>query len=314
MEEFYLLSIPAFYFGFKGLCYVIGYIKVKLSNRDYTKRRRSISIRDVPYYRDIPCKGDMYRFYYLAKVYGLVKRDTDFLGALLLKWLNDMTIKPYINGKGYIAGFDFSKDIVCENYLEKNIYDSFKESTGPNYILTLKLFKKWNRKYGGIIFSYLELIMEDLDNMYNLSDFIVNEVVSDNLHKEAMEIIGLKKFLVEFSRIDDRLPADIKLWNEYLIYGQILGIADKVDRDFRILYPNNYIDYMNVGIDYLEVSNYVDNFSNNLYGLYIFNAHKSDNIDSTREKIGSYDSGGGGFSSGGGGGGSFGGGSGGGTR
>lgn len=71
---------------------------------------------------------------------------------------------------------------------------------------------------------------------------------------------------------------------------------------------------MNVGIDYLEVSNYVDNFSNNLYGLYIFNAHKSDNIDSTREKIGSYDSGGGGFSSGGGGGGSFGGGSGGGTR
>ena len=314
MEEFYLLSIPVLYFGFKGLCYVIGFVKVKLSSRDYTKRRRSISARDISYYRDIPCNKDIYRFYYLAKVYGLVKKDTDFLGALLLKWLNDMTIRPYINEKGYIAGLDFSKDMVCENYLEKNIYDAFKESTGTNYILTPKLFKKWNKEYGGIIFSYLELIMYDLDNMYNLGDLIVNEKVSDNLHKEAMEIMGLKKFLVEFSRIPDKEVKDIKLWNEYLIYGQILDIADKVDKDFRILYPNNYIDYMNVGIDYLEVSNYVGNFSNNLYSLYIFNAHKSDDVDEVMEKIGSYNAGGGGLSSGGGGRGSFGGGSGGGTR
>lgn len=37
---------------------------------------------DLDYYRDIPCNGNLFRAYYIAYNYGLLKNKTDILGAL----------------------------------------------------------------------------------------------------------------------------------------------------------------------------------------------------------------------------------------
>ena len=114
----------------------------------------------------------------------------------------------------------------------------------------------------------------------------------------AEQMAGLKKFLKEFTLIKEREAIEVNLWNEYLMYAQIFGIAKKVAKEFKKLYPDVITDEYYDDIIFIHTISY--------RGV---NA-----ATSARERAESYSSGGGGFSSGGGGTGSFGGGGGGGFR
>jgi len=59
---------------------------------DYGTEGRFIPY-DVPYFRDIPCKKDIFRAYYIGYQYNIIKNKTDILGAIILKWLKDSLIK-----------------------------------------------------------------------------------------------------------------------------------------------------------------------------------------------------------------------------
>ena len=121
------------------------------------------------------------------------------------------------------------------------------------------------------------------------------------MYEEAVRFAGLKKFLTEFSRISEREPIEVNLWQEYLVYAQMFGIANEVMSQFKKLYPEivSQMDEMNYGGNYIYI---VDDFSRSAYQA----------ATTAKSEASSYSSGGGGFSSGGGGGGSFGGGGGGG--
>ena len=92
------------------------------------------------------------------------------------------------------------------------------------------------------------------------------------------------------------------LWEEYLIFAQIFGIAKEVAKQFKNLYPE-LIENNNYGFDYV-----------NIMWIGSISSHSISSASSARSAAQNYSSGGGVFSSGGGGGGSFGGGSGGGCR
>ena len=118
---------------------------------------------------------------------------------------------------------------------------------------------------------------------------------TSSLRKEAEEIYGLKHYLLDYTLIKDREAIEVQLFEEYLVYAQMLGIAKKVAKDFKELYP-----------DVIEQSSF------NTYDTVIFvntwSTHSVSAATSAQARAQSYSSGGGGFSSGGGGGGSFGGG------
>ena len=58
--------------------------------------------KDVAYYRDIPCDGDIFRAYYIAYQYDLMKNKTDILGAIILKWLKQGVIRTEQKEKGKV--------------------------------------------------------------------------------------------------------------------------------------------------------------------------------------------------------------------
>ena len=125
--------------------------------------------------------------------------------------------------------------------------------------------------------------------------------VDPSMMEVAEQMAGLKKFLKEFSIIDKREPIEVNLWNEYLMYAQIFGIAEEVANQFKKLYPEVIADMDSMGYDYSDVM-----FIRSITYSGIRSA------STAKSRAESYSSGGGGFSSGGGGGGSFGGGGGGG--
>ena len=108
---------------------------------------------------------------------------------------------------------------------------------------------------------------------------------------------GLKHYMEDFSMLDKREVPEITLWEKYLVYATAFGIADKVLKQLKTVYPNlenmtssNTYTYMNLMIN----TNFTSSFSNSI------SSAMSSAYTSATASSGS--GGGGGFSGGGGGG------------
>lgn len=123
-------------------------------------------------------------------------------------------------------------------------------------------------------------------------DSLIKCYINDNLHSEALKLIGFKKFLQDFTIINQREPIEVNLWENYLIYAQVLGIADKVSKDFKEMYPDLMKQKYNIEINDLKL----------LSGL-TKTAIRTARAAGSRTSSASYSSGGGGSSGGGSGGG-----------
>ena len=121
--------------------------------------------------------------------------------------------------------------------------------------------------------------------------------MDDTIYEESKKLFGLKEFFKEFSSMDEKEVIEVKLWDEYLMFAYLFGMADKVANQLKKLYPEVIKDMEQRGMDMGTIV-FIDNLSTTSVRA----------ASAARSAAESYSSGGGGFSSGGGGGGSFGGG------
>ena len=56
--------------------------------------------------------------------------------------------------------------------------------------------------------------------------------------QELDEVYGLKHFLLDFSLIHERGVKETVIWQDYMVYALMLGIADKLEPQIRDLYPD----------------------------------------------------------------------------
>ena len=252
---------------------------------------------NLPYYRDIPLNGDIFKIYFVALQYGIIKNTNDLIGAFILKWLKDekIGINTVEKGRKLLTNIDMRNPLDSATDYENQLYRMLKEASIDG-ILENKEFEKWCRtSYKEVISWFKRILKEERTKMVDLG-YVTQEgkkyISTPELKEEAIKIAGLKKFLEEYSMIKDREPLQVHLLEEYLIIAQILGIANKVAKDFKNLYPN-----------LIEESHYQS--YNSIIYIHDTSYKGTANAKSAQA---AYNSGGGGFSSGGGGGGSFGGG------
>lgn len=274
--------------------------------------------KDIPYYRDIPCEKDIFRAYYIGYQYGLLKNKTDLLGAIILKWLKDSIIRIEQKETGMILKKEntviilneTNPEIAIENAQEQKLFKMLYEASKDG-ILENKEFEKWcNKSYSRILTWFDTILKEQKDKLVEMGLIITEEktylkvfkykayTATSELKQEAIELAGLKKFLKEYTLIKDREAIEVTIFEEYLIYAQMMGIAKQVAKDFKDLYP-----------EIIEQSSF--NSYDNIIFINYCAARGITTAQSAKTRAESYSSGGGGFSSGGGGGGSFGGGGGG---
>ena len=76
---------------------------------------------------------------------------------------------------------------------------------------------------------------------------------------------GLKKYMEDFSMLDKRKVPELVIWEKFLVYATVFGIADQVLKQLKIVYPNMN-EQMNVntyGYMYLMVNtDFSSSFSN----------------------------------------------------
>lgn len=314
------IAVVVMFICFWGFIFsVIGYIIFSnLKHYDFGPEGKKIT-KDAPYFRDIPCNKDLYRAYFVANEYNILKNKNDIAGAIILKWIKDGIISVRQETKGKILKKEESVlTIINENPKitnknEQKLFDllckqSILEVDGNKTVDNEKL-KKWCEDHYERVFSWFDSVLkEEKDKLVEEGLLIKKKAtflkifkydiyeISQELREDAVQIAGLKRFLLDYTLIKEREAIEVHLFEEYLILAQMLGIAKKVAKQFSELYP-----------DLVEQScfNSYDNFY--FVNAYAYSAVHEASVAKSRAE--SYSSGGGGFSSGGGGGGSFGGGS-----
>lgn len=292
-------------------------IAVNSTNKfDYGTEGKKIP-KDVPYFRDIPCKNDIFRAYYIGYQYDIIKSKTDILGAIILKWLKNGMIRIEEKETGLIFKKENTVIVLTETnpemFLESKEKELFKmlyDASKDGY-LESKEFEKWCGHSYSKILSWFDTIISSQEKKL-IEEGLIEEkekvslkifkskiyVATPELKQEAIELAGLKRYLNEYTLIKEREAIEVQLFEEYLIFAQIMGIAQKVAKQFKDIYP-----------EIIEQSS----FTSYDYIMFIhMSSHRGISAaQSAKSRAESYSSGGGGFSSGGGGGGSFGGGGGG---
>ena len=275
---------------------------------------KTIDKKNTPLFREIPCNKDIYYANTLAKLNDTTfigYKDTNIFGAIILKWVKNGKIAFHSEKSGifnkYTSTIDLTLNPTFDNVLEKELFDIMHEASKDG-ILQAKELEKWCEKNYTKFFNLFERInkveIEKLKVSGHIRDRINKEecksknVMDDSIYEESTRLYGFKKFLEEFSQMGTKEVLEVHLWDEYLMFAYIFGMADKVAKQLKNLYP--------------EVLTSEDIDFGTLMYIHDISYSSVSAASTARTRAQSYSSGGGGFSSGGGGGGSFGGGGGGG--
>lgn len=252
IEQFISANYTKIYIIFCILSFLFAiYIKIHLIllEKNFLTRKKE----NINYTREIPSWVNLESAY--SSLYynsNIKKKDLKkgIIGAFLLKWYYNDNIIITDSGNS-VFNINLKDGSFEKTKREQELYDMLKQAAGNNNTLDSNELKTWSKKN-----------INSMELWYSRLLFNSFEV---DLKQEAEILLGLKNFLLDYSLIDERSHIEVKVWESYLIYAQLLGITDKVNAEFKKLYPDDtgkllQLDIKRrngIQIDYLEVIIYI---------------------------------------------------------
>ena len=214
------------------------------------KRKKAIKKfnKECGYFRDVPNSGRIDVSHYLAQNFDVAGNESLIIGALILSMINKGCIEPEKEEK--VGLFGKVKESVNLRLLkgpdtvaELALYNLLSESAGEDGTLQEKELERYSYKNPEIIDDFVKGIKNAGEQEFiNLGGFAAGsgnciKNLSDKGKEELSEVVGLKKYLDEFTLIAEREITETIIWKEYMVYATLFGIADKVIDQFKQVYP-----------------------------------------------------------------------------
>lgn len=203
----------------------------------YVWRARKKVNKDLLWYRDIPLSGNLQQANDMINAYKYFNTDyNNLLSACILKLIDmgAISIEQRLNSKGktdQLFVIHELKDQGDQPLLLRKIHSMFKTAAGDDTVLEPKELRSFMRS------SKNESITDSFINTLHTKTSISN-------YKERLDdvrqVFGLKKFLKEFSLLDERHVNEVSLWKDYMIYATLFGIADQVIKDMKKINPEYF--------------------------------------------------------------------------
>ncbi len=216
----------------------IGAVAAAISSVVKQNRRRKFLFggkkKDVPWFREVPVGGDLQK---AGEIYGVMEgKASDISANLIPAYMTRLFYKGALfvtndmKGKAVVGikpDFTQSENSGLDESLEYELYAFFKEASGEDLVLQEKELNKW--------------LGRNASRMYSWKGKTLTGQSIWSLQKEdVQEVYGLKKFLKDFTLIEDRGVVEVGLWNNYLIFASLFGIADQVKKDFKKICPEYF--------------------------------------------------------------------------
>ena len=256
-EEYTLLIMGLVFITFEIILYLklndkmkpaFNLMEADIDFKKYKKEKKYKEDKSF-YYRDIPFNKNMFKTFWIAFQYGIIKNRANVLNALLLKWCKENRIRFISKGKYEII----ESEMDFDDGNEASLFYMLR-NTSKNKFIKLTMF---NSKF---IFQKINDILLTETSILKSENKILKrngkDIITNNIKPDVDIVFGFKNFLLNFSRIEGRKPEEVKLWGEYLIYAELLGISDRVKKEFK----KANIDYISREIKFKSINRKMVNF------------------------------------------------------
>lgn len=217
----------------------------------FIRRRAEIKsfYRGANYFRDVPNHGDITVSYFLARNFGVSWNDSFIIGTLMLSMINKGFLEPETTES--IGMFGKTKQSVnlrlCgepDTEIEKKLYSILSAAAGKDGILQEKELENYAYRVPNSVPGLIDSAKLSGETAFSANGgFIFGagkriKDLSDTGKQELAELMGLKKYLEDFSLIAERGIEETVIWKDYLVYATLFGIADKVILQLKKVYPD----------------------------------------------------------------------------
>ena len=222
------------------------------------KRKKLFGMKDkdVPWNRDVPFDGDLVESFAVAEDLGFGEQDGNIASALIMRMIYKSVLWAQKDAdENVIIGFNCGEELTGDEWPDsaKRLYRLLYTASGEDHILQPKEFSNWAGKNKQQFYNWSNEIGTDgksrltADSLASRSIWGTSLQYSDSGKQEAKKLYGFRRFLQEFTLIKERSTPEVSLWQDYMVFGALFGIADKVGKELQEINPTLYEQLMPMG-------------------------------------------------------------------
>ena len=207
-------------------------------------------------------------------------------------------------GSGSVSGSGSGPGSASDQAAEE-LREMMLKASGADKVLQHNEFSRWAKRHTHEVAGWSSRALVFGRNSLRDQKYIYGSAYTPAGQSEARKLLGLKKFLQDFTLMGEKDTIEVILWQDYMVYGALFGIADKVAEQLRDINPDLFAEVMDY--DYTTMHQLL--FQTRLLSAAITNSKASVAAEAAQQSArgfggGTSFGGGGGFSGGGFGGGS----------
>ncbi|MBO4427856.1 MAG: DUF2207 domain-containing protein, partial [Bacteroidales bacterium] len=211
--------------------------------------------KDVQWNRDLPYGGDLLKSNYTLGRLEEIKKGNCFASALILRMVykGALVVNRSSGDKVDIA---FNDSVAAGLDADsRGLYDMLKSASGSDEILQDNEFSRWSKRNYKTVNKWItDASKHGQDAMKAAGQLDQKSIMGTPKYtpagqEEARKLLGFKKFLSDFTLISERGSQEVTLWQDYLVFGAMFGIADKVAKELHDINPKLFEDVVMLDYD-----------------------------------------------------------------
>ena len=197
------------------------------------------------WYRDIPLDGNLFAAeYLLAKGgrFGSNVQPQNIIGAFFLRWIMDGKLKVQPDPKSdKRVNLLFESESASMDDVEEDLFLWALSAAGDNKLLEKNEFEKWSTKNYKKMTAWPDRAIARGETWFRDKGYFLSDGnCTIEGQQQACHLIEFRNFLKDFTLSGERASSEVGLWKDYLVFAQLFGIAEKVAKQFKKLYPAIY--------------------------------------------------------------------------
>lgn len=207
-----------------------------------SRRKRRLKIlgckdEDITWCRDVPYGGDIIESDFVLGRLGENVKGGSLASALILRMIykGNLSVSKDVKGKVEIMFSEKATDGLDEASL--GLYNMMLEASGSDKVLQDKEFSKWSGSHEKQVHDWIGLCDRQARARLAANHFGRPDTYTKAGQQQARNLVGFKKFLEDFTLIAERETPEVTLWQEYMVYGALYGIAEKVASQLKDINP-----------------------------------------------------------------------------
>ena len=232
------------------------FFNVSANARRKRKKLFGMKDKDVPWNRDVPFEGDLIESFSVAEDLGFGDKNGNIASALIMRMIYKSVLWAQKDAdENIILGFNCGEELTGDEWPDsaKRLYRLLYTASGEDHILQPKEFSNWAGMNKQQFYNWSNEIGTDGRKRLIANALASKSVWSTALQyaekgkEEARKLYGFRKFLQEFTLIGERSTPEVSLWQDYMVFGALFGIADKVGKELKEINPTMYEQLVPMG-------------------------------------------------------------------